>query len=59
MSILLPFQNVEKHFKLTGGMTRRSPKDPLATDLTLKYLLQTTIKASIYRIVNTFGKHLM
>lgn len=58
-SILSLQENVEKHFKLTGGVTRRSQKDPPATDVTLKYLLQTTIKASIYRIVNTFGKHLM
>ena len=53
------FQNIEKHFKLTGGVARRSQKDTPAGDVTLKFLLQSTVKSSIYRIINTFGNHIM
>ncbi|KAL4235714.1 Nuclear pore complex subunit [Mactra antiquata] len=49
-------ENIDKHFKLTGGVTRRIQKD---NDISLKYSLQTSLKTSIYNIVNTFGRHLL
>ncbi|XP_052774035.1 nucleoporin NDC1-like [Mya arenaria] len=59
-NILNLHENVDKHFKLTGGVGRRSAREGGgASDLSLKYQLQASIKASIYNIVNTFGKHLL
>lgn len=52
-------ENIDKHFKLTGGVSRRVPKDSSSNDMPLKYLLQSSLKSCIYSIVNTFGKHLL
>lgn len=52
-------ENVEKHFKLATTMSRRSQKDLGSYDTQLGYLLQTTLKSSMYKIVNTFSKHIL
>lgn len=52
-------ENVDKHFKLTGGVNRRSQKDVLSNEMSLKCQLQSSLQTSIYMIVNTFGKHLL
>ncbi|OWF56314.1 nucleoporin NDC1-like [Mizuhopecten yessoensis] len=52
-------ENVEKHFKLATTMSRRNQKDLGFNDTQLGYLLQTTLKSSMYKIVNTFGKHIL
>ncbi|XP_053393748.1 nucleoporin NDC1-like [Mercenaria mercenaria] len=52
-------ENIDKHFKLTGGVSRRVTKDSNSNDVPLKYLLQSSLRSSIYSIVNTFGKHLL
>ncbi|CAC5417248.1 NDC1 [Mytilus coruscus] len=58
-SLLNLQENVEKYFKLAVTSSRRQTKDSMTKDAGLKYLLQTTLKSSLYKIVNTFGKHLM
>ncbi|XP_033736959.1 nucleoporin NDC1-like [Pecten maximus] len=52
-------ENVEKHFKLATTTSRRNQKDLGHYDTQLGYLLQTTLKSSMYKIVNTFGKHIL
>ncbi|XP_060081470.1 nucleoporin NDC1-like isoform X2 [Ylistrum balloti] len=52
-------ENVEKHFKLATATSRRNQRDLGHYDTQLGYLLQTTLKSSMYKIVNTFGKHIL
>ncbi|XP_060552950.1 nucleoporin NDC1-like [Ruditapes philippinarum] len=60
ITVILNLQeNIDKHFKLTGGVSRRVTKDVNNNDVPLKYLLQSSLKSSIYSIINTFGKHLL
>lgn len=52
------FQNMDKHFKLTGGVSKRVQKDSVTgTDQPLKYQLHTALKTSVYSIENRFGEH--
>ncbi|XP_048757534.2 nucleoporin NDC1-like isoform X2 [Ostrea edulis] len=50
-------ENVEKHLKLASSGRRNGAQGPL--DLPLKYVLHSSLKACIYRIINTFGVHLL
>lgn len=58
-SLLNLQENVEKHFKIATTSSRRQHKDTGAKDAGLKYLLQTTLKCSLYKVINTFGKHIV
>ncbi|KAK3089855.1 hypothetical protein FSP39_007099 [Pinctada imbricata] len=58
-TIISLHDNVEKHFKLASTGVRRHQKDTGALDVPLKYLLQTTLKASVYQMIQVFGKHIL
>ncbi|KAL3868805.1 hypothetical protein ACJMK2_041564 [Sinanodonta woodiana] len=50
-------ENIDKHLKAAGGQGRKGQKDQItASNLALRYLLQNTLKSSIYRIIDSFGK---
>ncbi|XP_061192636.1 nucleoporin NDC1-like [Saccostrea echinata] len=50
-------ENVEKHMKLASSGRRISGRGAL--DLPLKYVLHSSLKSCIYRIINVFGVHLL
>lgn len=53
------FQNIEKHFKLQPLSTRRSKSDlPIRLHALLWQELRVTLKTSIYRLTNVFGRYL-
>ncbi|KAL5017343.1 hypothetical protein ScPMuIL_006932 [Solemya velum] len=58
-SILTLEENVEKNDKLVATVGRKFQREQGGNASDLKYSLQTTLKSSIYRIVNKFGKHIM
>ncbi|KAK3599832.1 hypothetical protein CHS0354_022400 [Potamilus streckersoni] len=49
-------ENIDRHLKTAGGPGRKGQKDQTANYLALRYLLQNTLKSSIYRIIDSFGK---
>ncbi|XP_041358761.1 nucleoporin NDC1-like [Gigantopelta aegis] len=59
-SLLTLHENVEKYSKLTSSVCHPSHKDQLTSGMgSLRYRLQITLKTSIHRIVDSFGKHLL
>lgn len=61
VSTLLSLQEaVEKHLKLAPNASRKTGAkgSPAASDSTQRHALKAAIKTSIYRLVNTFDKHI-
>lgn len=56
-SVIKLQENVEKHLKLVSSGRRNGGRGSL--DLPLKYVLHSSLKACIYRIINVFGVHLL
>ncbi|CAI9721125.1 Hypothetical predicted protein [Octopus vulgaris] len=51
------YENVERHFKLTSTLGRRSLTGVNCShDLALRHAFRSALKSAIYRIVDTFGK---
>lgn len=58
--LLSLYENVERHFKLTSNLGRRSPNNVNTSyDLMLRHAFRSALKSSIYRIVTTFGSCIM
>ncbi|XP_064606211.1 nucleoporin NDC1-like [Liolophura sinensis] len=57
-SLLNLQENVEKHFKLAPVVGRRAQNSCAPSDIGLRHSLRTSLKMSLYRIINTFGSHL-
>lgn len=50
------YENVERHFKLTSNLGRRSPNNVNTSyDLMLRHAFRSTLKSSIYQMASTFG----
>ncbi|XP_078316528.1 nucleoporin NDC1-like [Crassostrea virginica] len=56
-SVIKLQENVEKHLKLVSSGRRAGGWGCL--DLPLKYVLHSSLKSCIYRIINVFGVHLL
>lgn len=56
-SVIKLQENVEKHLKLVSSGRRNGGRGSL--DLPLKYVLHSSLKSCIYRIINVFGAHLL